>query len=74
MLSVAAILIWVCRGRDSGFETGLSRAVAFIGPIWISFRGAVAVLPRRCSQFHRHVPEGRQKRERLRQVYDHAPR
>jgi hypothetical protein len=31
-----------------------------------------AVLPRYCSQLQSHVPEGLQKRERLRQVYDHA--
>jgi len=32
-----------------------------------------AVLPRRSSQRHGHVPEGRQKRKRLRQVHNHAP-
>ena len=32
-----------------------------------------ADLPRRSSQFHRHVSKGRQKRERLRQVQDYAP-
>jgi len=38
------------------------------------FRWSDAVLSRRCSQLQRHVPEGCQERERLRQVYDHAPR
>ena len=32
-----------------------------------------ADLPRRSPQFHCHVPEGRQKRERLRQVQDYTP-
>ena len=41
--------------------------------VGLNSQRAKLVLPRRRSQFHRHVPEGSQKRERLRQVHNHAP-
>jgi hypothetical protein len=63
--------IWRRRGSD--FGAGLSCAVRLRQGNWVVFRWCDALLPRRCFQFQRHVPEGRQKRERSGQVHNHAP-
>jgi hypothetical protein len=61
------------RGCDD-FGAWLCIVLVWVRRKWELFRGAKLILPRRRSQFQGHVPEGRQKRERLRQMYDHASR
>jgi len=67
----------LCRHTPSRlrrFWAWLCIVLVWVRRKWELFRGAKLILPRRRSQFQGHVPEGRQKRERLRQMYDHASR